>query len=148
LDPNVRKCYWNRNETFYFWEERADEEGFISWVCLYIPLPAGTVKRDLKVVLNTKNIEVRVKGKPIIKGRVRMPIQADESVWEIEKYYNLRVIRIGMKKLNVNWLWEWCVEGERNIMTGKTKMASTKANTVRSMWNCKDPSELWEPVME
>jgi len=37
-DPNLHKCYWRRNQTFYFWDEKYDESGNLGYVNIYIPV--------------------------------------------------------------------------------------------------------------
>eukprot|EP00466_Bigelowiella_natans_P001913 jgi/Bigna1/78845/fgenesh1_pg.57_\ len=46
-DPNLHKCYWRRNQTFYFWDEKYDESGNLGYVNIYIPVEITTW--DLRV---------------------------------------------------------------------------------------------------
>jgi len=60
-DPNLHKCYWRRNQTFYFWDEKYDEIGNLGYVNIYIPIDSHIRSKDLKVQITTWSLRVWAK---------------------------------------------------------------------------------------
>uniref|UniRef100_A0A7S0GM80 CS domain-containing protein n=1 Tax=Amorphochlora amoebiformis TaxID=1561963 RepID=A0A7S0GM80_9EUKA len=117
-DPTVHRCFWRHNHTFYWWEELLDEEGFFGFVGVFIPVNESVTGRDVTVKIQSKSIEVKLRGKPILEGKLHAAVRVESTGWELEDVNGIKCIKIGLNKINIHYLWQMCVRGEREIGKG------------------------------
>ncbi|KAG7484637.1 hypothetical protein MATL_G00052230 [Megalops atlanticus] len=80
-------------------------------VFIEVNVPPGTSAKEVKCVLGSKEIELFVKGREILKGKLFGTTVADEGTWTLE---DKKLIRIVLMKSNreAGNCWQSLLEGE------------------------------------
>ncbi|TNM98688.1 nudC domain-containing protein 2 [Takifugu rubripes] len=80
-------------------------------VFIEVDVPHGTSAKDVKCRLGSKDIELCVKGKEIIKGKLYDKTVSDEATWTLEDSCLIRIILMKTNREAGN-CWTSLLEGE------------------------------------
>lgn len=102
----------------YIWTQTLSE------VEVRVPVPKGTLSRQLNVEIKKTRLKVGLKGKePLIDGEFHKPIKQGDSFWTIEDN-ELVVIQL-QKVKDMEW-WKCVLVGESEIDTSKVQPENSK----------------------
>jgi len=95
----------------YVWTQTLSE------VDIRFPIPQGTVKRQLDIVLTKTHVKIGLKGEPpLVSGEFHKPIKVGDSFWELE---NNRFVNFTITKSNQMDWWPMLLKGDPELDTQK-----------------------------
>jgi len=95
----------------YSWTQSAYD------LCVIIPLPENTLKKDIVIQIKTNKLLVKIKDVIIVEGDLFADILNDSSMWYISK----NNIEIELDKLKKHDWWKCVIIGHPEIDTTKVR---------------------------
>jgi hypothetical protein len=86
-----------------------------SEVVVFVPVPAGTTGKQVRVDISTNTVHISLRGQPpVVVGDLYKPIKADDSTWSLEDKC-LIVVTLAKSNLKFEEWWPHIVTSERQI---------------------------------
>lgn len=109
-------------------------------MAVWVMLPEGTSKKDIKVVLKPSHMTVKVKDRIIMDGKLWNVLDTDSMTWTIDTKKNK--LEITMCKANNGLMWQRFLAASDNLIDGEEVMDAAMVEKIHEQLSHLTSSEL------